>query len=65
MKSKGMGMRLGAMVLLLTVAGPAGPFAAADAAPPRRSRGRSSRRGSRRSPIGGAGARTTSSERST
>jgi len=34
MKSKGMGKRLGAMVLLLTVAGPAGPFAAADAALP-------------------------------
>ena len=33
MKSKGMGKRLGAMVLLLTVAGLAGPFPAADAAP--------------------------------
>ena len=33
MKSKGMGKRLGAMVLFLTVAGLAGPFQAADAAP--------------------------------
>jgi len=32
MKSKGMGKRLGAMALLLTVAGLAGPFPAADAA---------------------------------
>ena len=34
MKSTGMDKLLGAMVLLLSVAGPAGPFAAADAAPP-------------------------------
>lgn len=34
MKSTGMGKRLGAMVLLLLVAGPGGPFAVADAAPP-------------------------------
>ena len=33
MQSQGMGKRLGAMVLLLTVAGLAGPFPAADAAP--------------------------------
>jgi hypothetical protein len=33
MKSKAMGRRLGAMALLLTVAGLAGPFAAAGAAP--------------------------------
>src|SRR6476659_10128278 len=34
MKSKGMGKRLGAMVLLLTVAGPVGSFVASGAAPP-------------------------------
>ncbi len=34
MKPKGMRKRSGAIVLLLTVAGPARPFAAADAAPP-------------------------------
>jgi hypothetical protein len=33
MKSKGLGKRLGAMVLLLTVAGLAGPFPTAGAAP--------------------------------
>ena len=33
MKSKSMGKRLGAMVLLLPVAGLAGPFPGADAAP--------------------------------
>ena len=33
MQSQGMGKRLSAMVLLLTVAGLAGPFPAADAAP--------------------------------
>ena len=63
MKSRRMSRRLGVMALMLTVAGPAGPLAAADAAP-QMVTGRSSRRGSRKSRIGGGGARMTSSERS-